>query len=117
MKKNELLIVGIIAVIALIGILVVRNQKPKEIENPVSIMYHNQVIQQFDPEVDAVYHVEGDYGGLDVEVKDGKWHVINEVCPNHNCAEMGWMGLDDIFPIICIPNGIVIFPGVEENEN
>ena len=79
-------------------------------EGMVNIFYHNQVISQFDPSVDAVYHVEGDYGGLDVEVKDGKWHVTNEECPNHVCANMGWVDINEIIPITCLPNGITIYP-------
>ena len=115
MKKKEWIIVALIAIVS-VGVIVMMNmKKEKPIENPVSIIYHNRVIQQFDPEVDAIYHIDGDYGGLDVEVKDGKWHVTNEECPNHICAQMGWMGLDDIIPITCIPNGIVIYPGVEDD--
>ncbi len=45
---------------------------------------------------------------LAIEVKDGKWHVSKVDCPNHNCEKMGWVDVDSILPIQCIPNGIYI---------
>lgn len=76
----------------------------------VDVVHNNETVLRFDPSIDAVYHISGDVGGLDVEVKDGKWHVINEQCPNHICANMGWVGVDDMIPITCIPNDIYILP-------
>lgn len=132
MKKNEWIILAVI-VLFTAGVLFWTNMNknkpsdaeitpepaeqtlsPEDRQYMVSIVYHNTVIQTFDCRVDAVYHVDGDYGGLEVEVKDNKWHVINEQCPNHICAEMGWAGIDDIMPITCLPNGVFIYPGVEE---
>ncbi len=74
----------------------------------VDIFYHNKVVKSFNPSVDNIYTLQGDYGQVQVEVKDGKWHVTNEECPNHVCSGMGWMGIDDIFPIYCMPNDIYV---------
>jgi len=109
MKKKEIWILIAVAVIAAAAIFGVKawqaSQKPKTL---VDITHDSKVVQTFDPSVDAVYHIQGDYGTLDVEVKDGKWHVTNEECPNHICASMGWASADDTFPIICVPNGVII---------
>ena len=51
---------------------------------------------------------DGDCGGLDVEVKGGRWHVIHEQCPNHICANTGWASPEDMIVITCMPNNIVI---------
>lgn len=76
----------------------------------VAVQWRNDIVLEFDPYVDAIYDVDGDTGGLQVEVQDGKWHVTNEQCPNHICASMGWMGMDDIaIPITCLPNNIIIY--------
>lgn len=75
----------------------------------VAVQHRDQIVLVFDPAADAIYHIEGDVGGLDVEVKDDKWHVTNEQCPNHVCAGMGWMGPDDIIPITCLPNNVMIY--------
>lgn len=74
----------------------------------VAIYHRNKVVQEFDSGKDAVYTIEGDYGTLDVEVKDGKWRVTNEECPNHICAEMGWIGPGEYMPITCLPNNVVV---------
>jgi hypothetical protein len=109
MKKREWIILGVITVIAITAIFYMK-QKPKASGYVVAVQRGSNIVMEFDPMVDAVYQVDGDYGGLEIEVKDGKWHVINEHCPNHICANMGWMGTGDaLIPITCIPNNIMIF--------
>jgi len=82
----------------------------------VAVQWRNDTVLRFDPFVDATYDIDGDVGGLQVEVKDGKWHVTNEQCPNHVCAQMGWVGVDDVtLPITCLPNNVIIF--LEENPS
>ncbi len=112
MKKKEILILvitAVVAVAAIFGVKLYQNaQKAKVPEVLVDITHDGEVVQSFDPNVDATYHIQGNYGTLDVEVKDGQWHVTNEECPNHICASMGWASVDDSFPIVCVPNGVVI---------
>ncbi len=111
MKKKEWIIIAVLAAVSIIAIVLMK-MKPKEKGSGyvVAVQHRMTIVKEFDPMVDAVYHIEGDVGGLDVEVKDGKWHVINEQCPNHVCAQMGWMGVEDnLMPITCLPNNIVIF--------
>ena len=115
MKKKEWIIIAGLAAAALIALLVFRLTQKKDSGIRVAVQHRMTIVLEFDPMVDAIYHIDGDTGGLDVEVKDGKWHVINEQCPNHVCANMGWMGVDDtLWPITCLPNNIVIF--IEEQE-
>ena len=111
MKKKEWIIIGVIAAAALIALLVLRINAARPASGyVVAIQRGNTIVKEFDPMVNAVYDVEGDVGGLQVEVKDGRWHVINEKCPNHVCANMGWMGVEDIgIPITCLPNNVMIF--------
>ncbi|NCB32986.1 MAG: hypothetical protein EOM64_03725 [Erysipelotrichia bacterium] len=112
MKKKEikiLLIAVAVAIAAILGIKLYQNaQASKEPKVLIDITHDGEVVQTFDPNKDAIYHIQGNYGTLDVEVKDGKWHVTNEECPNHICASMGWSSADDSFPIVCVPNGVVI---------
>jgi hypothetical protein len=121
MKKKELWILIVIALGAILG-MVFLSHRPAAYTGSsteggfvsqsgvvVAVQHRNEIVLEFDPEVDAVYDIEGDVGGLQVEVKDGKWHVINEQCPNHICASMGWVGPDDLIPITCLPNNIMIF--------
>ena len=112
-RKREIVLIAVLAVAALIA--AVFFALPKQHSGvTVRIEQAGKLVQTFDPAVDAVYHIEGSCGGLDVEVKNGQWHVINEQCPNHICAEMGWRTAEDVIPVTCMPNEIVIYVGERE---
>lgn len=108
MKKKEWIILSVAVIIAIAGILVFKLTKKSEPEVLVDVYHRDKIVESFDPSVDATYTIEGDYGTLDVVVKDGKWEVDNEQCPNHICHGMGWVGVDEYMPITCIPNNVVI---------
>ena len=113
MKKKEikiLIYIVLIAAIALVGYKIYVKYQAENVDSgvKVQITHNGTVVKVFDPSVDAVYHVEGDYGGLDVEVKDGKWHVTNEECPNHICSQTGWVSTEDFLPIVCLPNNVTV---------
>ncbi len=114
MKKKEVKILIVIAVIAAALILIMKVVQANSHSGvKVAVYYRNKIVKEFWSDEDATYHIDGDSNGLDVEVKDGKWHVTNEKCPNHVCAEMGWVGPGEYLPITCLPNNIVV---VEETE-
>ena len=111
MKKKEIVILAVLALVSLAVLLFLKNPFQKEEEQPkvmVGIYHGEKLIYTFDPDKDAVYHITGSYGTLDVEVKDSSWHVVNEECPNHICHNMGWMTVDDFMPITCLPNEVYI---------
>ncbi len=127
MKKKEIAILGVIAVVAAGAIAwttVSRNNlteddltsetapsaKPKG--KWVAIVHGKDVERWFDSGVDGEYEVTGDYGVMHVEVKDGKWCVGDVECPNQICHNMGWDDGSGFMPITCIPNNIFI--GTEE---
>lgn len=116
MKKKEWIIISVVAAVAVIGILVFKFWPKKQEGSGVTVdIYHrDKVVKSFDPSVDATYTIEGDYGTLDVVVKDGKWEVDNEQCPNHVCHGMGWVGPGDYLPITCIPNNVIV---IERSSN
>ena len=113
MKKKEIIILAVIALVAAIAIVLFNVFKPSQGTEgtegvKVAIYHRNRIVQEFDSGKDAIYTIDGDYGTLDVEVKDGKWRVTNEECPNHICAEMGWIGEGEFLPITCLPNNVVV---------
>ena len=110
MKKHEWMILALIGLACVLAVFFLRRGKPKESGYVVAVQHGANIVKEFDPMTDAVYTIEGDCGGLQVEVKDGKWHVINEKCPNHICANMGWMSVEDsLIPITCLPNNVIIY--------
>ncbi len=109
MKKKEIVIVAALAVFSLLALLLYKvMNRTQGSDYLVQIIHGDEVVVEFDPYIDAVYTIQGDYGTLDVEVKDHKWHVTNEQCPNHICASEGWIGVDEWFPIVCMPNGVIV---------
>lgn len=109
MKKHEwMILAGVVLLCVLAVFFQLFRKKPSGYV--VAVQHGNEIVKEFDPMENQVYHIDGDCGGLEVEVKDGKWHVINEKCPNHVCAQMGWMSTEDsLFPITCLPNNIIIY--------
>ena len=103
MKKKELIIVIILAIIGLIGFFIIRYTRSFVTYVKV-IDDHDQVLLKVDINEDAVYEIKGAYGLFHLEVKDGKWHAFDVDCPNHNCEKMGWASKDLNYPIICLPN-------------
>ena len=45
---------------------------------------------------------------MHIEVKDGRWHVMEVECYDYTCKNMGWASMDSLLPIICLPNDLVI---------
>lgn len=115
MKKNEIIIVVVLFVAAL---LVIVNRSLRKIEPTddakgywIGVLYDNKPILYFDSGIDDTYSVTGDVGEMVIEVKDNAWHVKQVECPNHVCEQMGWHDIDTLgIPITCVPNNIVIVP-------
>ena len=108
LQKKEFLCIAALILVSLAWILWLK--RPKE-HVRVDVIHDGKTVLEFSPDEDAVYHIDGDCGGLDVEVKDGRWHVIHEQCPNHICAHTGWASAEDMIVITCLPNDIVIRMG------
>lgn len=112
MKKKEKVLIGLIALIAvlmIIGIRIYQVMSSNKSQMAQVIYNGNVVMLEFDINEDAVYHLRGDYGKFDVEVKDGQFRMTEVECPNHTCESMGWQPSEDFYiPIVCIPNNVVV---------
>ena len=106
MKRTERVIVILLVLLCAAGILFLR--RPRTSGTTVAVRYHDEVYMTFDPEQDQIMELDGDYGHMVIEVKDGSWRVKEVECPEHICEKMGWKTVEDLDPITCIPNGIVI---------
>lgn len=116
MKKKEVLVIGIILLVA-IGALLFLNKRNGLDDGSlgeakgewIGVIHHNKVVLYFDSGIDDTYTVKGDIGEMVIEVKDQSWRVLEVECPNHVCEQMGWHNTDTIgIPITCVPNDIVI---------
>lgn len=109
MNKKDLKFIIAVALVALLGFIGYKVWQANF--KPVTgvVMLHNTEILSFDVNENRNYEFNGDYGRMNLEVKDGKFRVFDVECPNHNCESMGWVGVDDLLPIVCMPNGVIIY--------
>lgn len=105
-KKKEITILVIIVIIGTILSLWLYLTKNDTTEGVV--YYNDQVVLVFDITENNIYHVQGDYGMLNIEVKDDQYRVFDVDCPNHNCEKVGWVKMGSSTPIVCLPNNIYI---------
>lgn len=108
MKKKEFIIILVICVLGIVTYFGFSFYSKLNVKTYGVITYKNQELLTFDVNKDAEYWVEGSYGKLKVEVKDGSWRVTEEECPNHICSSIGWVTVDHYFPIVCLPNEVVV---------
>ena len=76
MKKKDIYVIGSILSVAIIlfaGIWLYQNKFQKKTEM-AQVLYSGTVVMlEFDINEDAIYHLRGDVGHFDVEVKDGQF--------------------------------------------
>ena len=114
MKKKDIIVIAIILLVCGLGFgaMKLMNNNGNTPENPSGIVYYgNKPLFYFDIDEDATYTFRGDYGKMNLEVKDGAYRVYDVECPNQICVHMGWLAKDDLFAavgITCIPNNVAI---------
>jgi glyoxylase-like metal-dependent hydrolase (beta-lactamase superfamily II) len=110
MKKNEILILAVLVLVACGVILFMKLGSGNKDKTTVEIRYYAAkgdytVVKEFDPSADAVYHVDGNYGGLEVEVMATPGHSLGSV--TLRCGDVLFCG-DTLFAGSC---GRTDFPG------
>lgn len=108
MKKNEILILLVILLIAggIFGYTRLSAPKVEEGEVPkIVVLKDSTAVKIIDPSVDGEYEFHGNYGVFHVLVQDGKWCAHDVECPTQECVGVGWVDFNDYWPIVCIPNG------------
>ena len=82
MSKKEIKLIVAILFVAL-GIYVgVQVYNRLNVKTYGIVTYKNQVIHTFNVNKDEDYYFNGSYGKMKLEVKDGKWRITEEECPN-----------------------------------
>lgn len=132
MNKKETKFIAILSILLLLGCGIfygIQYKKMKQIENDtiyIFITYENSIVDVLDPTVDGVYTYDGNYGKVNIEVRDGRYRFFDVDCPNHTCEEMGWRDalkssedqsfLDVIVNqlIQCQPNGFTVMHGTRK---
>jgi hypothetical protein len=109
MKKNDIVIFSSVAIIALVGILLLAFFSPSAQYAVITV--DGNVVARLPLDVDTEYRIESERGYNLLVIKDGVAYISEASCPNHDCMRRGI--LEDITPIVCSPNKVIVT--LEEN--
>lgn len=110
MKKRDIIIIGIVLLVALLSLFLIKTLGNTSDSLDVVIMVGSDEYKRipFTDETDETIKVESPNGYNIVVIKDGEVRVTDADCPDLNCVYN--MPVDDPtdFPIMCIPHGVVV---------
>lgn len=106
MKRNDLILAGVILVVA-IAALIFLNLNKKE-GNTVIVKVDGKVYKELPLEVDTTFEIEGVNGGTNILViQDGHADMVDATCPDMICVDQKQIDKDGE-AIVCLPNKVVI---------
>lgn len=115
MKKRDLLIVGVLLLIAILGTLAVKYLSPNTATNYAKIYVGSYVYKEVSLDEDQVIEVnQGDGIVNHVEVKDGSIYMMDSTCSDKQCVEQGKISAENYEDralrnwIVCLPNQVTI---------
>ncbi|MDD2490479.1 MAG: NusG domain II-containing protein, partial [Bacilli bacterium] len=113
MHKNDMILIVIILIIALIIFIVpkINSNQGNKIAN---VYYENKLIKTIDlsSNLKQEYNIKGYNGNIVIETKDNMIRVKTENSPLHLCSKQGWVE-NSHEVIVCLPNRIII--KIEDN--
>lgn len=135
MKKTDLILLGIVLLIALIsyGVLKVVLDRSSTTDGTATVMYLDNPIleiflqdgsykvldEEFVESIDdreLIYTVTGTNGDVVIQYKDYKVRVIDEISPQNICQAQGWSS-SPLKPITCLPNNVVIIIEADRGDD
>lgn len=111
MKKTSFWII-LIAAVAVISAAAAIWLSHRNTEALIANVYlEGQCVRSID--LDAIkeretFTVEGPIGTNTIVAERGRICVVEAECPDQVCVHMGWLSKDDVMPIVCLPNKLVI---------
>lgn len=126
MKKTDVILIGTIALVALIGYIVLSIilNRSTVANGTATIFYNDDAIlrihlidgtydildNEFVVSIDDenfIYIVQGTNGDVVIEYRDNRVRVIDEISPQNICQVQGWSS-SPLSPITCLPNNVII---------
>lgn len=108
MRKNEIIIIVVIAIITILSIYVMNFSSNPNQKN-VLITVDNEVYKNipFDMQTHETYIVETSHGSNTIYIEHGVVKVIEANCPNQVCVHTkGASNVGDM--IVCLPHKLVV---------
>lgn len=132
MKRNDMILIGSLFLVGLIGYLVIFSlTNNKVIDDGIAVVYHyDEPILEISladgsynilksssfvavDEEKQHYTVLGSNGDVVIEFNKNRVRVIDEISPLNVCQDQGWSS-SPLKPITCLPNNIVILVQTKE---
>lgn len=94
--------------LAIISIVVIFIMRFSETNGKIAkIFSSNKLVRTVSLEKDDEFTIKNGDGYNVIRIKDGKISVIESDCENQICVNQGEID-NGLFPIVCVPNGLVI---------
>lgn len=105
-RKRELILIGVILVIAAVGFLI-NHQVHKTPAEIVEVTVDSRVVATYDLKKDVDTVIEGYGGGTNhLIIEDGTVRIEEATCPDKVCIHQGRISMTgDI--IVCLPNRVI----------
>lgn len=94
-----------LAIISIIIIFIMRISET--VGNTAKIYSDNKLVRTVTLAKDDEFTVENGDGYNVIQIRNGKISVIESDCKNQICVNQGEID-NNLFPIVCVPNGLVI---------
>lgn len=95
----------LLAIISIVVIFIMRNSETNG--KTAKIFSSNKLVRTVSLEKDDEFTIKNGDGYNVIRIKDGKISVVESDCKNQICVNQGEID-NGLFPIVCVPNGLVI---------
>lgn len=107
MKKNDVVLVGVIVVIAMVALIMI-NVFVKKDGKVAVITVDGQVYATLELSKDTELEIQGIDGGMNkLKIYDGKAYMVEADCPDKVCINQGKISKTGE-TIVCLPHKVVI---------
>lgn len=110
MRRGDLLIIVIVAVVALGAWGIIRLLAPHPETAMIVIQVDGEEKYSFPLHQegrDEIFEIQGVNGITQVHLADGRVRVIESACPDKVCVNTGWSN-SPAKPIACLPNRVIV---------
>lgn len=106
MKKNDLILIGVILALGLIMLIIFNAAESEGSKVLITVDGREEAVLELNK--DTVYVIEGDNGERNVlEIKDGHADMIEASCPDKICVKHRKIRFNNE-TIVCLPNRVVV---------
>ena len=108
MKKRDIFIIGVVLVIALIGIFFINANKEPEAKTKLQVSSQGKIVKEVEltPFTSETILVETELGMNKIRIENGKIEIYEADCPDQICVHTA--PIDEIGEmIICLPHQVI----------